>query len=387
MRIAGTGIVSCYGNGTQPVVDALRAGREGITPLTRFSLPFQEDIKLNQIDPGYFPHTHAGIDTVIASALRQALANTAWAAGQTPIPDCALVLGSSGFLFIAETEYRRRPGGAPRLDTDGLRGAGCLTAKIARQRGITGPVITLSTACASSANALLVAADLIKRGQVKRALVIGIEGLSAVVLRGFYSLMLHDPAGCRPFDAARRGLQLGEAIASLLLEASDDAAPQADNAAADFLLGGANLCDIHHVTSAAPDGGAMRKAMAQALADTGVAPEQLVAIKAHGTGSPDSDMAEAAGMRALFGAALPPFTGLKRYLGHTLGACGAVETAVLLACLRAGFIPPTAGCNHPDPALRVRPLQVPLKSRPGCYLLNFFGFGGNYASLVIAHDA
>ena len=82
---------------------------------------------------------------------------------------------------------------------------------------------------------------------------------------------------------------------------------------------------------------------------------------------------------------LPPFTGLKRYLGHTLGACGAVELAAFLGCLRAGFIPPTAGCAQPDPELRVTPLAVPQPARPGPVMFNFFGFGGNYASLIVSH--
>lgn len=151
------------------------------------------------------------------------------------------------------------------------------------------------------------------------------------------------------------------------------------------LLGGANLCDIHHVTSAAPDGGAMRAVMEMALADAGLAPADVVLIKAHGTGSPDNDAAEAAAMHALFGDELPPFTGLKRYLGHTLGACGAVELAALLGCLRAGFVPPTAGFAAPDPELRIAPLTESRPAPGGAVMLNFFGFGGNYASLVIAH--
>src|SRR5712692_2200041 len=109
VRIAGMGIISCYGNGTQAVVGALRAARTGITPLSRFSLPSQAEIKVNQIDQAHFPHSK-GIEALVVSTLRQTLAETEWSAMQEPIPDCALVLGSSGFLFTAEMDYRQQPG-------------------------------------------------------------------------------------------------------------------------------------------------------------------------------------------------------------------------------------------------------------------------------------
>jgi len=224
-----------------------------------------------------------------------------------------------------------------------------------------------------------VAAGLLQRGEVQRALVIGVEGLSAVALSGFHSLMLLDPEGCRPFDAKRRGMQIGEAVGAVLLEAGD-AVPGGD-----ILLGGANLCDTHHMTSAAPDGSAMRGVMQMALAAVGLQPADVAVIKAHGTGSLDNDTAEAAAMHTLFGEDLPMFTGIKRYLGHTLGACGAVELAVFLGCLRAGFVPPTAGFTHPDPALHVTPLTEFHPAPRGTAMLNYFGFGGNYASLLIAH--
>jgi 3-oxoacyl-(acyl-carrier-protein) synthase len=174
-------------------------------------------------------------------------------------------------------------------------------------------------------------------------------------------------------------MQLGEAIGAVLLDMQD--APSSDR-----LLGGANLCDIHHVTSATPDGSAMREVMEQALADAGLDPDDIVLIKAHGTGSADNDTAEAAAMRALWGERLPPCTAIKRYVGHTLGACGTVELATLLGCLRAGFVPATAGFTEPDPELRLMPLTAAVPAPRGPVLYNYFGFGGNYASLVVSHD-
>ena len=378
IRLRGLGLVSSYGPGLGPAVDGMRTGRTGITPLTRFSLPFQDRMQVNQFDSGIYPPGEDGAVALIESVVREALA----AAGdaRTDLHDTVLIVGTSGFLFVAEAEYRLRlaepDGGAAPL----LRAPGHVTQRAAERLGVQGPILTLSTACSSSANALLVAADFIRRGDARRALVLGVEGLSSVSLSGFHSLMLLDPEGCRPFDARRRGMQVGEAVVAVLIEAGTAADAGAS------LLGGANLCDIHHVTSASPDGSAMRAVMELALADAGLVPNEIVLIKAHGTGSPDNDMAEAAAMRSLWGDALPPFTGLKRYLGHTLGACGIVELAALLGCLRAGFVPPAAGFAEPDPELHITPLTTAQTAPRGPVMFNFFGFGGNYASFIVRHD-
>jgi 3-oxoacyl-(acyl-carrier-protein) synthase len=379
VRLRGLGLVSAYGQGVDRAAAGMIAGRSAITPLTLFTVPFQDRIQVNQLDHTPYPPGEAGALALLDTAVREALSE----AGLTTedLRDTALVVGTSGFLFAAEAEYRHRQAQQDHPPTrPALRAPGYLTQEFAAQLGMQGPIMTLSTACSSSANALLVAGGFLRRGEARRALVIGVEGLSAVTLNGFQSLMLLDPEGCRPFDAERRGMQLGEAAAVVLLEAEPDPAEHGDT-----LLGGANLCDIHHVTSASPDGSAMRTVMEMALADAGVAPDQVTLIKAHGTGSPDNDMAEAAAMRALWGESLPPFTAIKRYLGHTLGACGVVELAALIGCLRAGAVPSACGCQRPDPELRITPLRTSHPAQPGIVMFNYFGFGGNYASFLIRH--
>jgi len=292
--------------------------------------------------------------------------------------DCALVVGGSPMLAHAEQAsrelYREKPGRRPYLEQPGQLGH-----VLARQFGIRGPVLTLSTACASSANAILVARDMISRGTVTRALVVGVERLCATTLSGFSSLMLLDPRGCRPFDASRRGLHFGEGAGVLMLGADEKASKKWPR-----LLGGASLCDVHHPTRANPDGSGMARCILQALEDAGVAPEAIVAIKAHGTGSSDSDAAEAAAMRNVF-VGMPPFTALKGYFGHTLAACGAIESIALLAGLTRGLIPAAAGFETTDPEIGLSPLRRPMPTATGHYLLNYFGFGGNCASLVIGH--
>jgi 3-oxoacyl-(acyl-carrier-protein) synthase len=375
--IRGLGLVSSYGIGVARAVEGMRAGRAGITPLTLFSLPFQNRIQVNQFDHTPFPPDSACATATMEEVAQQSL--TEAQLERAALRDAALVVGTSSFLFAGEADFRRTLADTGQIVMPPLVPPGQAALQVAGKLGIQGPVLTLTTACSSSANALLVAAGLLRRGEVRRALVIGVEGLSAVALSGFHSLMLLDPDGCRPFDAGRRGMQIGEAVGAVLLEAGDAAR------GGDLLLGGANLCDTHHMTSATPDGSAMRSVMHMALADAGLQPADVAVIKAHGTGSLDNDAAEAAAMHALFGEDLPMFTGIKRYLGHTLGACGAVELAAFLGCLRAGFVPPTAGFTHPDPALRIAPLTAARPAPTGTAMLNYFGFGGNYASLLIAH--
>lgn len=389
IRIRGLGLVSSYGIGVACAVEGMRAGRTGITPLTLFSLPFQDQIQVNQFDHAPFPPgsacANATMKTVVQEALTEARIDGA------ALRDAALVVGTSSFLFAAEADFRRTLADTGKVVMPPLTTPGQAALHVARQLGIEGPVLAITTACSSSANAMLVAANLLRSGAVRRALVIGVEGLSIGALSGFYSLRLLDPQGCRPFDAQRNGMQLGEAVGAVLLEADDtphsgDYSPgnrSRDTGAS--LLGGANLCDTHHMTSATPDGSAMRRVMEMALADAGLQAADVAVIKAHATGSLDNDVAEAAAMRAMFGEKLPPFTGIKRYLGHTLGACGVVELAAFLGCLRAGFVPSTAGFAHPDPALRITPLTALQPAPQGAAMLNFFGFGGNYASLLIAH--
>ena len=374
--IRGLGLVSSYGIGVARAVEGMRAGRAGITPLTLFSLPFQNQIQVNQFDHTPFPPDSACAIATMEEVAQQSL--TEAQLERVALRDAALVVGTSSFLFAGEADFRRTLADTGQIVMPPLVPPGQAALQVAAKLGIEGPVLTLTTACSSSANALLVAAGLLRRGEVRRALVIGVEGLSAVALSGFHSLMLLDPEGCRPFDAGRRGMQIGEAVGAVLLEAGDAARD------GDLLLGGANLCDTHHMTSATPDGSAMRSVMQMALTDAGLQPADVAVIKAHGTGSLDNDTAEAAAMHTLFGADLPMFTGIKRYLGHTLGACGAVELAAFLGCLRAGFVPPTAGFTHPDPALRIAPLTEFRPAPKGTAMLNYFGFGGNYASLLIA---
>lgn len=371
VRIRGVGLVSTYGAGAAALLPGLRSGVAEPTVLSDAAVPLLNGIRVSALPRGLFRlNTDGALEAVLAAA-GEALDR---ASARAPLGDCALTCGVNALTLSEQHYLRYRDANAGRrLSTPP---PGDFARRAAHALGVRGPVLTFSTACSSSANALLCARDLVLRGEVPRALVLGVEVLSMITLSGFNSLMMLDAEGCRPFDVARSGLQLGEGVAALLLERDGEGAR---------LLGGANLCDVHHMTSASPDGGAMARTMRQALDDAGVAPGAIVAIKAHATASRDNDAAEAAAIRSVFGAAPPPITALKRYLGHTMSACGAIETAALLTTLDAGFIPAAAGFANVDPDLGCVPLTQARTASAGNYLLNYFGFGGNYASIVISH--
>lgn len=256
--------------------------------------------------------------------------------------------------------------------------AGLMASELAAEFQLGGGQYSINTACSSGANALLYAAAAIQRGDCERALVLGIEGPGRVTLAGFSSLMLASRTACRPFDRDRDGLILGEAAAALVLSAQPEGAALPGMR----LLGGSTACDSANATQT--DAGSVNRIIHAAMQDAGV--EAVDAIKAHGTGTPGNDTAEAQGIELCPGAQGLPVTSLKSALGHTLGACGVLETAAIAACWQAGFLPPTAGFANPDPALGIAPVTTAQPLPPGRVLLNYFGFGGNNSALVLGYQ-
>lgn len=254
---------------------------------------------------------------------------------------------------------------------------GLLASRVAEKFGIDGGQFTINTACSSGVQALMYAAAMIRRGDCKRALVVGVECPGRVTLAGFHSLLLVTRDQCRPFDRNRDGLILGEAAAAMVL----DTQREGPCFTGMQLLGAATACEPTSTTQNNPD--AVRTLINAALRNAGV--DRVDAIKAHGTGTPGNDLAEAVGVAACLGSERVPITSLKSALGHTLGACGVMETLAMAACWRAGYVPPTAGFQQPDPALDITPLAKALPLPPGRMLLNYLGFGGNNGALVLGY--
>ena len=303
--------------------------------------------------------------------------------GAEEVRQAALIVGTSSLdIAVSEAIYQREL--AQGLEAHPLTSnstMGRLAQRLRQAHGVRGPEHTICTACTASANALIYADALVRSGRVRHAIVVGVEFFNAITALGFQSLELLARDGMKPFDRARGGLTLGESCAAVVVGA-DQPGPRAFH-----LRGSANLCDIFGISAANPDGSTVADVIRLALGNAGLAPEQIMGVKAHGTASLLNDEAEAAGMRIAY-PTLPPVCALKPFVGHTFGACGVTETVLFCALAELGYFPATPGvCAEPSD-LDIRLEQSPLPMGPGVFQLNFFGFGGNNTSLVIAnvHD-
>jgi 3-oxoacyl-[acyl-carrier-protein] synthase-1 len=251
---------------------------------------------------------------------------------------------------------------------------------LCRTFGLAG-FFTLSTACSTGLHAVGMAKRLVEADEFDACLAVGADALSILTIRGFSSLMLIDPTGCKPFDCRRAGTSLGEGAGAMLV-ASKKTANTLGAAPLARIAGWGASADCHHMTAPHPEGLGARKAMAGALAEAGLAPKDVGAIATHGTATPDNDKSEIAAVKALFGAA-PPFFSVKRTMGHTLAASGILEAVFAVCALRDGVVPPTAGFEQADPAIGLSPSGR--QHREMRHIIkNSFGFGGNNASAVFS---
>ncbi len=243
--------------------------------------------------------------------------------------------------------------------------------------GLEGPAAVVSTACSSSAKVFAAAARLMACGVIDAALVGGVDSLCLTTLYGFSSLELTSPAPCRPYDAGRRGISIGEGAAFALLEA----APASLDGDAVLLLGCGESSDAYHMSSPHPEGLGARLAMEAALADAGLTTGDIGYINLHGTATPSNDAAEGKAVAGLF-ADRVPCSSTKGATGHTLGAAGAVEAVICALALSDGLLPGSPGTESLDPALPLDYLLAPRPARVARVLSNSFGFGGSNCSLV-----
>jgi 3-oxoacyl-[acyl-carrier-protein] synthase-1 len=243
--------------------------------------------------------------------------------------------------------------------------------------GLTGPALVISTACSSSANAMVTASEWLEAGLIDAAVVGGIDSLCLTTLRGFQSLELLSPEPCQPCGADRKGLSLGEAAALFLLERE----PQATTGQIG-LLGYGSSNDAHHMSTPHPEGVGAQLAMTQALARADLAPDDIDYVNLHGTGTPFNDAVEDLAVHAVLGDR-PPCSSTKGWSGHTLGTAGALEAAIAMLCIRDGLLPGCLNLTTVDPRLRCNVLSANRRAPVRRVLSNSFGFGGNNCCLVL----
>ena len=395
VAVTGLGILCALGNSVAECWTKLVSGETGIFPLTDPGTPpykFQLGAQARDFNPNN--HFSEKDLLLIERFAQMAIVAARQAVTQSGLTFCgsvadrtAIITGSSvGGQFAEEAGYYRlykenNPRVAPLTIPRTMSNAGA--SAISVEYSITGPVYTISTACASSNHAIGQAFWMVRNGQVLAAIAGGSEAVFAEgLLRAWEAMRVVSAQPCRPFSADRNGLTLGEGAAMLVLENRDHAVARGAKIFGE-IIGFGMSSDAHHITQPCVDGPS--KAMRWALADAGIAPERVDYINAHGTGTLANDVTETQAIRTVFAERADNIlvSSTKSMHGHTLGAAGAIEAAVTLLALHHGVAPPTINFNKPDPSCNLNLVLGQAQAAPlDIALSNTFAFGGLNATVV-----
>ena len=383
-------MTSCLGSGLDAARRALREGTSGLAKLDFETVELDTYAgEIRGVDEARLPASLARFDCRNNRAAEMGLAQDGFegavsaAVKRHGAERVGVFIGTStAGILQTELAYRRRDpaNGALPADFDYRRTHNTFSAaEYVRERlGLKGPCAAISTACSSSAKAFASAARLIDAGLIDAAVVGGVDTLCLTTLYGFNSLELLSAEPCRPYDAQRGGISIGEAAAFFLLER--------DGNAATALLGYGESSDAHHMSAPHPDGAGAQRAMRSALDRAGLEAGGIDYVNLHGTGTQSNDAAEDLAVVALFGERTP-VNSTKGMTGHTLGAAGAVEAVMSALAIEEGRIPASPGTRDIDPALRARYEKLARSASIARVLSNSFGFGGSNCSLVLGRAA
>ncbi|MEH6755666.1 MAG: beta-ketoacyl-ACP synthase [Alphaproteobacteria bacterium] len=385
-RITHYTIITCLGRGRAAHYDALQNGRSGLAPCEYPDLPFDCFVgSVEGLDSLNFPGHVSDYDNranrlALAAFETDGFLDAAQRVRDHWGPDrCGVVVGTStSGIEKLETVYRARGDNDPLPEDylmshhDNHHAVAAFTQKFL---GLTGPSYTISTACSSSAKAFVDAAQLIEAEICDAVIVGGVDTLCLISLNGFEAMQLISREPCRPCDASRNGLSIGEGAAFLVLErdASDGIR----------LSGMGESSDGVSMSTPPEDGAGAAAAMQSALDDAGIGADQVGYINLHGTATPANDTAECNAILKVFGAATP-VSSLKGMLGHTLGAAGAVESVMTMIALEENLIPANVGLTTLDPQIQCNVIPESQVSELSHVLTNAFGFGGSNCALVFS---
>jgi len=397
VAVTGLGVVTSIGSGWRGFWDALLAGRSGISPVTSFdtaAYPVHIGAEVKDFEPGTHlrrrtPDSMGRASQMAIAASRMALEDSRVSLDGYDPRRVAVSFGTTSGepLFVEQYNDVRQARGLDAIPGDIGPKYPChvVAANVASELDVGGPCLMIPTACAAGNYAIGYGFDMIRTGRVDLVVTGGADAFSRITYTGFARLSAIAKERCQPFDRNRQGMVPGEGAAVLILEPLDAARERGATVYAE-VLGYGLSCDAHHMTAAHPEGDGAVRAMRMALRDSGVEPEQVDYISAHGTGTPTNDRVESIAVGALFGdrAARLPMSSIKSMLGHTMGAASAIESVACSLALHTGIVPPTINYEEPDPDCIVD--CVPNEARethPRVVLNNAYAFGGNNASLCL----
>ena len=389
---AGLGVISAIGNSVAETLNSLRTSTSGIGPLTLFDSVHQKavpvgEVKLSNTTLAKILSVSAGMPRTALlgiHAAREAVAHAEidlkkWRTGFISATTVGGMDHTETFMDQFRTDSRRG-----RLREVVNHSCGRSTELIARDIGINRYVATVNTACSSSSNAISFATRLIAADILDVAVAGGADALTKFTLNGFNSLMILDPMPCRPFDANRNGLNLGEGAGFVVL-ASDRVKKAEGMAFRSYVNGYGNTNDAFHQTASSPEGRGSFAAMKLAMEMGVLHPEDIDYINLHGTGTFNNDLSEGAAIARMFGNHPPKFSSTKSFTGHTLGASGGIEAVFSLLAIDQQCVFPNLRFENPIPELGISP-QLHFESgiHVDHVMSNSFGFGGNCSSIIFS---
>jgi 3-oxoacyl-[acyl-carrier-protein] synthase-1 len=395
VAITGMGIISSIGDTVSENYTALIEGRKGIYRISKIDTIHKDAMMVGEINftnkeletqlnlPKDNNYSRTALLGLVAA--KQAIAN----AGITDINQykTGLISATSvgGMDMTEKYYYDYLDNKATRQYIDGHH-AGDSTQKIALELGVKQSLVTtISTACSSAANAIMFGARLIKSGELDRVVVGGKDCLSKFTINGFKTLMILSDAYNTPFDDNRKGLNLGEAAAYLVLE-SDKVIQEQNKKVLAYVKGYGNANDAFHQTASSENGDGATLAMEKALKIADLQPEQIDYINVHGTATGNNDLSEGRAIQRVFGTNVPDFSSTKAYTGHTLAAAGAIEAVYAVLALQNNVVFPNLNFKTQMKELTFTP-QTTLKEKEiHTVLSNSLGFGGNCSTLIFSKE-
>jgi 3-oxoacyl-[acyl-carrier-protein] synthase-1 len=387
--VTGLGIVSALGIGKDAHLYALKEGKSGVGKV-KYLATKHTDIPVGEVkmsDDELKSLLGISSDSVITRTPMLGRIAMEEAVKQSGINDTfrvAFINGTTvGGMEKSERYYLDFFEGK-NTEYIAVHDCGAGTEMIAASFGRFDLMSTISTACSSAVNSIIVGGEMVRSGRVDAAIVGGAESLSKFHLNGFNTLMILDKDVCNPFDANRNGLNLGEGAAYIVIE-SEESAKSRNAEILCELSGYGNACDAFHQTASSPTGEGAYLAMKKALEDAGLEPEEIDYINAHGTGTGNNDLSESVSIKRIFGERVPYFSSTKSLTGHTTSAAGGIEAVISILALQNGIIPGCVRFENPIEETGLIPvkkcmMQVELKH----VMNNSFGFGGNDSSCIFS---
>ena len=390
--VTGLGIVSGIGISVQETLASLLAGKSGVGVLKYLKTNHKDilcsEVQLSDVQmrtmlsiPDNVPMNRTSLMGILAT--KNALANA------NINPNKALRIGfisgtTVGGMEKSEQYYKDFLENDTRNEYIKIHDCGACTEIIADYFGGFCYVSTISTACSSAANAIALGSNLIKQGILDCVVAGGTECLTKFHLNGFKTLMILDKVQCRPFDATRAGLNLGEGAAYIVLE-SEESVKSRNAKVLCKVSGYGNACDAYHQTASSPDGKGAAIAMQAALDMSGLIPSDIDYINAHGTGTTNNDESEGVAIMNVFGNTIPPVSSTKAFTGHTTSASGGVESVISILAMQEGFLPPNLNFKNQIEKLSFAPVsELRRNVKIDHVMSNSFGFGGNNSAIIFS---